>query len=149
MKSMNVYDVSFPSLRGSVVADPFPLLDRFFSDDPFYGRETRSPSVDVREETDFWLIEAELPGLEEKDIKLELKDNVLTLSTVKEEKKEEAPVGKWILRERRAFSFSRSFVIPEDADNESVKATFRDGLLSVRVSKKPETAPRVVQVNVN
>ncbi len=150
MKSMNVYDLAFPALRGTVVTDPFALLDSFFSDDFVFGRETRGPVVDVREEKDSYLIEAELPGLSEKDIKLELKDNVLTMSTAHdEEKNEKAPEAGWMRRERRSFRFSRSFALPEDTDQESVKATFKDGLLTVVVAKKPETAPKVVQVNVN
>jgi HSP20 family protein len=150
MKSMNVYDLAFPALRGSIVSDPFSLLDRFFTEDAFFGQETRGPVVDFREEKDSYLIDAELPGMNEKDIKLELKDNVLTMTTVKdEEKEEESGKGRWMRRERRSFSFSRSFAIPEDADSDSVKATFKDGLLTIVLDKKPESAPKVVQVNVN
>ncbi len=154
MKSMNVYDLAFPALRGTVVTDPFALLDRFFTDDALFGHETRGPVVDMREENDSYIIEAELPGMNEKDIKLELKDNVLTMTTVKNEKKdgekaEESGSARWMRRERRSFSFSRSFSVPEDADPDSVVATFKDGLLSIVLAKKPETAPKVVQVNIN
>lgn len=150
MKSMNVYDVAFPALRNSVLTDPFALLDRFFTDEPAFFRETRTPVVDVHEDKEAYHIDAELPGLTEKDIRLELKDHVLTLSTVKhEESKESESDGRYIRRERRAFSFTRSFAVPEDGDEDAVEANFKDGVLSVRIAKRPESAPKVLQVKVN
>lgn len=150
MKSMNVYDVAFPVVRNTLVSDPFALLDRFFHDEPAFFTERRSPVVDVREEKDAYIIEAELPGLNEKDIRIELKDHVLTLSTTtSDEKKENSSSGSWIRRERRSFSFVRSFSIPDEGDEDAVEARFKDGVLEIRIGKRPETAPKVVQVKVN
>jgi len=148
MKTM--YDSLFPVIRNSVGdvyrANPFELLEKVFDDD-FFPTPARRPVVDVHEEDKRYVIEAELPGLSEKDVKLELKDGVLSLSTAKsEEKKEEDKSGKWLRRERREFSFERSFELPDDADGEKIDARFKDGLLVVDVPKKPEAAPRVVPV---
>jgi len=147
-----MYDNLFPVIRntvGSVYrANPFELLNSVFDED-FFPASSRKPVVDVREEDQRYVIEAELPGLSEKDIKLELKDGVLSLSTSsKEEKKEEDTGRKWLRRERREFAFERSFELPEDADGEKIDARFKDGLLVVDIPKKPETAPRVVPVKV-
>jgi HSP20 family protein len=103
--------------------------------------------VDVREKDGRYLIEAELPGISEKDLKLELKNGLLTLSTEKqEESKEKDEAGTWIRRERRESFFSRSFELPEDADGEKIEASFKDGLLTVELPKKPEATSRVVPV---
>ena len=93
------------------------------------------------------VVEAELPGVSEKDLKLELKNGLLTLSTEKkEESKEKDEAGMWIRRERRESFFSRSFELPEDADGEKIEARFKDGLLTVELPKKPEASPRIVPV---
>ena len=154
MKTMTIYDSRFPAVRdlvGSVYrADPFEMLDRIFETEPFFSHaERRAPLVDVREEESRYLIEAELPGLSEKDIRLEIKDGLLSLATAEkqaEEKQEGNPVLKWLRRERREFRFARSFELPEDADAERVEARFRDGLLSIELPKLPKTPPRIVPV---
>ncbi|HTX73681.1 MAG TPA: Hsp20 family protein [Rectinemataceae bacterium] len=148
MKTM--YDSLFPVIRNTVGgvyrASPFELLDKLF-DDEFFPAPARRPVVDVREEDHRYVIEAELPGLSEKDLKLELKDGLLSLSTAKqEEKKDEQADGRWLRRERREFSFERSFELPDDADTDKIDARFKDGLLVVEISKKPEAAPRQVPV---
>jgi HSP20 family protein len=147
---MTVYDSMFPVLRGAFRPDPFEIMNSVFDGDEFFGGSLkRVPAVDVREEDGRYLIEAELPGLSEKDLKLELKDGILSLSTAElAEKAEEDQARRWIRRERREFSFSRSFELPEDADGERIEARFKDGLLSVELPKKPATAPRIVPVKV-
>ena len=147
MKSMTVYDSLLPAFRGVFRADPFQLLDSVFDGDYFPAVTARSPVVNVREKDGRYLIEAELPGVSEKDLKLELKNGHLTLSTeTKEEKETKADDGRWIRRERREGYFSRSFELPEDADGEKIEASFKDGLLKIELPKKPEAQPRVVPV---
>jgi HSP20 family protein len=102
--------------------------------------------MDVREEKDKYLIEVELPGLSEKDVELSLKDRVLSLSTAKKEAKEEEKEKVWLKKERREFAFSRSLALPEDADDENVSASFKDGLLTVNIGKRPEKAPKLIAV---
>jgi HSP20 family protein len=147
MKSMTVYDSLLPAFRGVFRADPFEILDSVFDGDYFPALAARSPVVDVREKDGRYLIEAELPGVSEKDLKLELKNGLLTLSTEKkEEKGEKDEAGTWIRRERRESYFSRSFELPEDADGDKIEAKFKDGLLTVELPKKPEASPRLVPV---
>jgi HSP20 family protein len=147
MKSMTVYDSLLPTFGNVFKADPIAILDSIFDGEYFQTIAARSPVVDVREKKDAYLIEAELPGVSEKDLKLELKDGLLTLSTEKkEESQDKAEDGKWIRRERRERYFTRNFELPEDADGEKIEARFKDGLLTVEVPKKPETSPRLVPV---
>jgi HSP20 family protein len=122
------------------------MLDSFFDDVPVWN--ARTPAVDVKDEEKRYLMEVELPGLTDKDIELKVEDNILTLSSKKEESKEEKKNG-YLLRERRSAEFCRTFVLPKDADRAEVKAEFKNGLLVVDIPKKPEAQPRKIDVKVN
>jgi HSP20 family protein len=122
------------------------LLDNFFTDTPVWN--ARTPAVDVREQENEYLMEAELPGLTENDIELNVEDNILTLSSKKEESKEENKNG-YLIRERCNSEFARTFVLPKDVDREKVKAEFKNGLLVVNIPKKPEGKPRKIDVKSN
>ncbi len=122
------------------------MLDSFFDDVPVWN--TQTPAVDVKEEEKRYLMEVELPGLTDKDIELKVEDNILTLSSKKEESKEEKKNG-FLLHERRSAEFCRTFVLPQDADRAEVKAEFKNGLLVVDIPKKPEAQPRKIDVKVN
>jgi HSP20 family protein len=121
------------------------MLDNFF-DEPVWN--TQTPAVDVKEEEKRYLMEVELPGLTDKDIELKVEDSILTLSSKKEESKEEKKNG-YLLHERRSSQFCRTFVLPQDAERAEVKAEFRNGLLVVDIPKKPEAQPRKIDVKVN
>jgi HSP20 family protein len=147
--NMSVYDSMLPAFRGVFHADPFEILDSVFDRDYFPALEGRSPVVDVREVEGKYVIEAELPGVTEKDLKLELKNSLLTLSTEKkEEKGDKDKAGTWIRRERSESYFARSFELPEDADGDKIEATFKDGLLTIELPKKAEQSSKLVQVKV-
>ncbi len=122
------------------------LLDNFFTDTPVLS--ARTPVVDVREQENEYLMEAELPGLTEKDIELKVEDNILTLSSKKEESKEEKKNG-YLIRERRNHEFARTFVLPKDVDREKIKAEFKNGLLVVNIPKRPGAKPRKIDVKSN
>jgi HSP20 family protein len=122
------------------------LMDNFFTDTPVWNAQT--PAVDVREAEDEYVMEAELPGLTEKDIDLNVEENILTLSSKKEENKEEEKNG-YLISERRKHEFARTFVLPKDVDREKIKAEFKNGLLVVSIPKKPEAKPRKIDVKSN
>jgi HSP20 family protein len=142
MKSLVTFNPMFDRM---VRVDPFEMLDSLFRDDSF-SFDSRTPVVDVRETEKNYLIEAELPGITEKDLELSLKDSMLTLTAKHEEKKDEKSEDKYLLRERRSFSFTRTFTLPDDADADSVNAEFKNGVLTVDVAKKPERAPKTIEV---
>jgi HSP20 family protein len=149
MKSMTVYDSLVPAFTNVLKADPFDILDSVFDRDYFPALAARSPVVDVREKDGHYIIDAELPGVSEKDLKLELKNGFLTLSTEKkEEKGDKDKDGTWIRRERRESYFSRSFELPDDADGDKIEAKFKDGLLTIELPKKAEASPKLVQIKV-
>jgi len=102
--------------------------------------------VDVVESDDDVTITAELPGLAREDIKVEVKDDVLTLhGERKGEEKREEDGYRW--RERRYGTFRRSFSLPSTVKSEDVTAQYEDGVLSVRLPKVEETKPREIPVH--
>ncbi len=122
------------------------LLDSFFEDTPAWN--TNCPAVDVREQDDGYRMEVELPGLSDQDIELKVEDNILTLSSRKDEKKEDKGDG-YLIRERRKLEFARTFVLPSDSERDKIGAEFKNGLLVVSIPKKPEAKPRKIDVKSN
>jgi HSP20 family protein len=123
------------------------LLNTFFEDLPA-GR-VAGPRVDVREEDERYLLEAELPGFTESDVDVKVEDNLLTISSRKEENKEEKKEeksGTYLVRERRSSSFSRSFVLPRDVDSQKIHGSFADGVLTLTLEKSPEAKPREIKI---
>ena len=101
------------------------------------------PKVDVKETKDAYILDMDLPGRTEKDVDVDLKDNVLTIASheeekneKKEKKEEKAEDGEWLIRERRTTEFSRRFSLPQDVDAENVNATFKNGVLTISIGRK-------------
>ncbi|WP_428770911.1 Hsp20/alpha crystallin family protein [Treponema sp. HNW] len=126
-------------------SDLFDVIDRNFS-----GTENSSkcslPRVDVRETKDEYLLDMELPGSSEKDVEINLKDRILSISSVKEDKKEEKLDGEWLIKERVSKSFSRSFTLPEDIDSEKVSAGFKNGLLTISIPRRAQAKARTIAI---
>ena len=125
-------------------------FDDMFVDFPT-GRSSL-PAVDVRETEAQYLMEVDLPGLSEKDIEVKLDNSLLTISSKKaekmEENKEERKNG-YLMRERRATSFCRSFVLPEEVDREKIGAEFKNGVLQLSFPKVPAAKPKTIEVKAN
>lgn len=110
---------------------------------------SRSPLVDVRENEDNYVIEAEMPGFSEKEIDVKVEDNVLSITATRkneEAEKSDEVADKFLMRERRISSFSRSFSLPRDVDVEQINGSYRNGLLTLSLAKKAETKPRSIKV---
>ena len=128
-------------------------LDRFFDDlwgQAAQGRDAEGqgvlcPAIDVTEDAASLRISAELPGLEKKDIQLEVKDGLLTLHGEKRHESE-SKEGNLLRRERSYGSFYRALSLPEAADATKVEATVKNGVLEVRIPKREETKPRAIAI---
>ena len=129
----------------SYVTDFDRMLDSFFKDTPFWN--TNAPSVDITESDDAYVLEADLPGMNDKDIDVKVENDILTISSNREEKKEENKKG-YLLKERRSCSFSRSFVLPKDVDRSNIEAHFKNGVLTLNLPKSPEAKPRNIDIKV-
>jgi HSP20 family protein len=123
------------------------FLDDFFNDS-FFNTGMHYPKVDVKEEDKAYIVEAELPGLTEKDIDVKVENNLLTISSKKKEKKEEKKKG-YLIKERKESSFSRSFTLPDYTDREKIAAHFKNGLLTLTIPKTKEAEPKEIEVKVN
>lgn len=121
------------------------VFDSFFSTNPF-GRSA-NPSVDIREEENRYVLEAELPGFTEKDIDVKVEDMLLTISSKQEKESEESQEG-YVLKERKLRSFTRSFVLPKEVDREKIEANVKNGLLTLELQKAPESKPKAIEVKV-
>jgi len=125
-----------------------PWLDRTFSDffesDRLFGfgdAHSTMPKVNVAENDQEYRIEVCVPGMSKKDIHVNVEDNRLILSG---EKKEENKEDKehYTLQEFRTSSFSRTFILPENADAENIEARFEEGILKLTLKKKLEDTTR-------
>lgn len=97
------------------------------------------PTLDVIDKEDAVKLIADLPGLSEKDIDVEVSDKTLTISGEKKEEVEEGDEeGERYVSERRFGRFVRSIALPEGIDQDNIDASFRNGVLTVRLPKKPE-----------
>ena len=119
-------------------------VERFLNE-PHYG--TRSPAVDIREDANGYKMEVELPGLTEKDIEVKVESGVLSISSKKEEVKEDKEKD-YVHKERRSYSFSRSFTLPDNVKTEKIDASFKNGLLNITIPKAPESKPKLIEVKV-
>jgi len=126
-------------------------MNRLFNsvfDTPANGGTTMRrwmPAMDLVETDDRFVLRADLPGLAEEDIKIELEDGTLTLSG--ERKAEHESKSEGYYRVERAFgSFSRSLTLPQGVDPEAVTASFDRGVLEVRIPKPEQRKPRRIEI---
>ena len=137
-----------PSHRGG---DPFArLLDdvwRGFGVAPTAPAEF-VPRLDVQESDAEYVVRAELPGLDEKDVEISLEDNVLTLRGEKRTAGDVSQQG-YRLRERREGSFRRRLALPTAVDAEAVTATAKNGVVTITLPKAPEARTRTIPVTTD
>ena len=127
------------------------LFDSFFSHRPFYSAPTieslLAPPVDVEETAEGYLFRADLPGMTEKDVKVSLTGDTLTLRG--ERKRETDKTSGNVHRTERAFgTFERTFTLPAPVRGDQVKASYRNGVLEIHVPKADEARVREIEVQV-
>jgi HSP20 family protein len=137
--------------RNNPWAELEKLQDRLFGSLPAFTAEQPSewwPAVDLKEEEGEFLLTAEIPGLEEKDVNVEVEQNVLTIKGEKRSEREEKQEknGRWHLIERTYGSFQRSFALPGNVDSTKIDAKFENGVLMVHMPKRKESAARRIAV---
>lgn len=135
---MNALSLFNPTFNSEI----FDVFDRNFG--------ATTPSVDVRETNDAYVMDMDLPGKSEKDVEINLKDRVLTIGSVEEAKTEEKKTDddgcEYLIRERRSSSFSRRFTLPEDINAEKVEANFKNGVLTITIPRRPEAQARQIAI---
>lgn len=116
------------------------LFNRFFSE----NENVTVPFVNIKEGTEDYSIEVAAPGFDKKDFKVDLNNNVLEISSEKEIK-EESKDEKVMRREFHYSSFKRTFTLPDSADTDRIKASYKDGILSISIPKKDEAKVKPVK----
>jgi len=108
-----------------------------------------SPSVDIEEEDDKYVIKADLPGVDKKDIEVKFEGGVLS---IRGEKQTESETGKGTRRhrtERFHGTFARSFTLPDAVKADKVDASYKDGVLSLTIPKSEESKPKSIDIKVS
>ncbi|OCB75095.1 heat shock protein Hsp20 [Flavobacterium glycines] len=125
------------------------LFDRFFNNDfeswnrdNFSKTNTTLPSLNIKENKDFFFVEVAAPGFEKSDFKIELNNDLLTVSSEKK-LNNEVKDGERITKQEFSYqSFSRSFTLPELVDEEKISAKYENGILSISIPKKEAAKPK-------
>jgi HSP20 family protein len=134
----------------SIQSEMNRLFNTFF-DTPTAGNGQGArrwiPAMDLVETDDAFVLKADLPGLAEDDVNIEVEENVLTVSGERKAEHEEKREG-FVRVERSYGSFRRSLTLPEGVDPEAVSASFEKGVLEVRIPKPEQRKPRKVAIQV-
>ncbi|RKD91285.1 Hsp20/alpha crystallin family protein [Mangrovibacterium diazotrophicum] len=131
------------------------LFDEFFGKDvwnDFFEKSgwNSSPNVNVYDKKDHYEIELAAPGLDKKDFHIDLKDNLLTISSEKQEEKKEEKDSKVVFCEFNYSKFSRSFQLPDGVDANKIEANHKNGVLTVSLPKREEYKshePRMIEIH--
>ena len=105
------------------------------------------PNVDISAGKNEYLITTEVPGIDEKDVKLELSNNTLTIKGEKRQEHEEKDRDHYRI-ERSYGSFQRVLSLPEDADQSGITAKFKNGVLTVGLPRRPEKKKNVKLIDI-
>jgi HSP20 family protein len=142
--------------------EPWSLINRLHQDlDRLFGRELGAsdddsrgavsdwlPAVDVQEQPDAFVLQADLPGVDSKDIDITMENGLLSLRGRRQsETKQES--GGYRRVERVSGEFFRRFTLPDSADPEAISAQMTNGVLTVRIAKRAEIQPRRIEVRTS
>lgn len=141
------------TLARPATLDPFQAMRELFRWDPFqFGALTPfqaeahfAPDFEVKENKESFVFRADLPGVAEKDLQVQLNDNRLSVSGKRESEKTEQN-ETYYASERSYGSFTRSFTLPEGVDADKAHAELKNGVLSIAIPKRPEAQPRKISV---
>ncbi len=129
--------------------EPFSReVDRLF--DAFFGQRERDarrwvPPMDLVESEGHFVLKADLPGLSEGDVSIEVEDGTLRISGERKAEREQTERG-WYRIERSFGSFSRSLTLPDGVDPDGIEASFHNGVLEVQIPKPAERKPRRIEI---
>ena len=124
-----------PTVTPALFQDFFKPWNQWFDDSGLVNRVKNVPAVNIIENENNYMISVAAPGLKKEDLKIDVEGNMLTISSEKEESKEEKN-EKFTRREYSFTSFSRSFALPEDVKQEDIDARYENGELNIMLPRK-------------
>ena len=133
--------------------DPFELfrdLDQALSH-PYLRPLSQNfqPEIELRDEKDYYLLQADVPGLNKDDLKIEVSGRRLTLRGERKELREVNEEKGYHYSERVYGAFARTLELPADIQSDKVKATYKNGVLEVKIPKNTKAQPRQIDININ
>ncbi|MDR2485742.1 MAG: Hsp20/alpha crystallin family protein [Treponema sp.] len=155
MKTVSLYH---PSFVEHALNDFDRYMESFFGESPLTQAKrifNALPPADIYETKGAFVVELELPSYDEKDIEVHVDGKTLTITSKQEEETQrnvsETPETEkeekiYLVRERRKASFTRSFMLPENADSNSIGANFKNGILTLEIKKRTQTQKRVIPI---
>lgn len=138
----------FPALRKNLVSNIDRWFDELWNDewDIRMPSVERNPKIDMKETEKEIIIEADIPGVDKKDISLDLNDNVLTISYEKKQESDEKNKSGWRIIERSYGKFSRSISLPQPVKQDSAKAEYKDGVLKIKIEKEKTSKSKQITI---
>ncbi|MGC9044299.1 MAG: Hsp20/alpha crystallin family protein [Myxococcota bacterium] len=125
------------------------LFEDFFGETFERGIEKAwGPAVDITEDGKNIYLKADLPGMNQKDIKVSVEDDVLTISGERKSEREEKKDGKFYRLERVYGQFCRSFTLPDNVDATKISAEYKDGVLTLTIPKTEEKKSKAIEIEV-
>jgi HSP20 family protein len=124
-----------------------PFLSNLFDDDFFpvlTSRTSSMPAVNIKEDEKNYTLELAIPGMDKKDLKIDINEDVLTISSETKNESEEEKDGY----KRKEFSYSsfcRSFYIPENVNRDKIGASYKDGILNIELPKMEEEKSKITK----
>ncbi|MBQ6323841.1 MAG: Hsp20/alpha crystallin family protein [Bacilli bacterium] len=130
----------------------FDLFDDFFRDDFFNGKEKNSlMKTDIREGENSFIVDVDLPGYNKEDIKIDVTNGYLTINAKTSNEVNDKEKGKYVRRERFIGECSRSFYVGDDVKQDEIKASFKNGILSLEIpkvdEKKKEAEKKYIEIS--
>lgn len=123
------------------------VMENFMNNSDLSAVKNTQPLSNVKETEKGFEVEFALPGFSKNDVEIDVNDNVLTVSSKKEESKNEENEN-YTRREFYYGEFKRSYSLPKSVDQENIKATFKDGILTLDLPKKPELQPKSLKIAI-
>ncbi|HXB41878.1 MAG TPA: Hsp20/alpha crystallin family protein [Bacteroidia bacterium] len=131
----------FPSLRNDFFANNFFSPSLLDIDDDFFTSGISSPPANITETNKEFKLDLSAPGMKRDDFKIDVEDGVLTVSSEKEEEKKDEETN-YRRREFSYSSFSRTFALPDNIDENNINAKYDNGMLHVTIPKKEVTVTK-------
>ncbi|MBX3086337.1 MAG: Hsp20/alpha crystallin family protein [Anaerolineae bacterium] len=124
------------------------MFNRFWNDSRVYEQEAFGtvPAIDLKENDNAFVMQAELPGFTPEQIDVRVENGVLFLKGKRETEEKKDEEGQYHLHERRSTSFERAFRLPSAVDTEKAEAQFENGVLTLTLPKSPEAQPKRINV---
>jgi HSP20 family protein len=129
------------------------MVDNFFGKNfdsiiDTMSKGTMIPAVNVIENNENYILEVAAPGLKKEDFKIDVADNLLTISSEKETEKEKS-TKKYTRKEYSFSAFSRTFYLPDDVDADSIHASYENGELTIKIKRKELKSAKKKEVKIS